>query len=273
MPREGRFMKHIRGPQCFDYGYHEITTIDDKIHNSLMDFGILKLKEGDVFSEEQQLERAYLLISGEMTFEWENNSVTVNRPNCFDYDPWVLHVANGVKVTFRAHGDTEIAVQRTENKRSFPSKLYTPEECRSENRGAGTMREASTRIVRTVIDYSNAPYSNLVVGEVIGFPGKWSSYPPHYHPQPEIYFYKFLPENGYGFAELGEDVVKTRQNSTVFITEQETHPQTTAPGYALWYLWIIRHLDGNPYITPTFIDEHLWVTDSEKEADMWPPQK
>ncbi len=266
-------MKHIRGPQCYDYGYHEITTINDKIHNSLMDFGILKLKAGDVFGENLQLERAYLLTNGKITFEWEENSVSADRPNCFDYDPWVLHVSNGVSVKFKAETDAEIVIQRTKNERNFPSKLYTPEECRSENRGAGTMREASTRIVRTVIDYSNAPYANLVVGEVIGFPGKWSSYPPHHHPQPEIYFYKFLPENGYGFAELGEDVVKTHQNSTVFITEQETHPQTTAPGYALWYLWVIRHLDGNPYITPTFVEEHLWVTDSNKEADMWPPIK
>ncbi len=266
-------MKHIRGPQNYDYGYHEITTIDDKIHNSLMDFAILKLRDGEVFTEEQNLERAYLLISGKMTFEWENESVCVDRPNCFDYDPWVLHVANGVKVTFKAHGDVEIVIQRTINERTFPSKLYTPEECRSENRGAGTMREASTRIVRTVFDYSNAPYSNMVLGEVIGYPGKWSSYPPHWHPQPEIYFYKFNPENGYGFAELGEDVVKTHQNSTVFITEKETHPQTTAPGYALWYLWVIRHLDGDPYITPTFVPEHLWVTESENEAKMWPPEK
>lgn len=266
-------MKHIRGPKDYDYGYHEITAIDDKIHNALMDFGILKMKKGDVFCEELPLERAYLLISGEMTFEWEGNSVSVNRPNCFDYEPWVLHVANNVKVTFTAASDTEIVIQRTDNERTFPSKLYTPEECRSENRGAGTMREASTRIVRTVFDYSNAPYSNLVLGEVIGYPGKWSSYPPHWHPQPEIYFYKFNPENGYGFAELGEDVVKTHQNSTVFITEKETHPQTTAPGYALWYLWVIRHLDGDPYITPTFEPEHLWVTESENEAKMWPPEK
>lgn len=84
--------------------------------------------------------------------------------------------------------------------------------------------------MRTVFDHSNAPYANLVVGEVIGFPGKWSSYPPHWHPQPEIYFYRFLPENGYGFAELSEDVVKTHNNSTVLITKKETHPQTTAPG-------------------------------------------
>ena len=58
-------MKHIRGPQSYDYGYNELTTIDDKIHNSLMDFGILKLKSGDVFAEELPLERAYLLISGD----------------------------------------------------------------------------------------------------------------------------------------------------------------------------------------------------------------
>ena len=113
----------------------------------------------------------------------------------------------------------------------------------------------------------------MVLGEVIGFPGKWSSYPPHWHPQPEIYFYRFLPENGYGFAELSEDVVKTHHNSTVFITEKETHPQTTAPGYAMWYLWVIRHIDGDPYITPTFVPEHLWVTDSDKEKDIWPPKK
>ena len=245
-------MKHIRGPQNYDYGYTEITTIDDKIHNSLMDFGILKLRGGESFTENLSLERAYLLISGEITFEWEGNSVSVNRPNCFDHEPWVLHVAKDVEVTFKASGDAEIVIQRTENETVFASKLYTPEECRSEHRGAGTMREASTRIVRTVFDYSNAPYSNMVLGEVIGFPGKWSSY---------------------GFAELSEDVVKTHNNSTVFITEKETHPQTTAPGYAMWYLWVIRHLDGDPYITPTFVPEHLWVTDGEKEADIWPPVK
>ena len=266
-------MKHIRGPQNYDYGYHALTTMDNKEQNTLLDFGILKMKAGETFTEELHLERAYLLICGEMTFEWEDNSVTVNRPNCFDYCPWVLHVANDVKVVFKALSDVEIAVQRTDNDRTFPSKIYTPEECASENRGAGTMREASTRIVRTVFDYSNAPYSNMVLGEVIGFPGKWSSYPPHWHPQPEVYFYKFLPENGYGFAELSEDVVKTHNNSTVLITEKETHPQTTAPGYAMWYLWVIRHLDGDPYITPTFIPEHLWVTESENQSKIWPQEK
>ena len=41
----------------------------------------------------------------------------------------------------------------------------------------------------------------------------------------------------------------------------------------MWYLWVIRHIDGDPYITPTFVPEHLWVTDPDKEKDIWPPKK
>ena len=262
---------HIKGPAQFQNGFNQIAAISDKEQNSMMDFGILRLTAGESFTEAQKLERAYLLIKGVVTFSWCDTTQKVSRENCFDFSPWVLHVPNDIKVTITAASDSEIAVQRTENERIFPDKLYSPDECASENRGSGTMREASTRIVRTVFDQSNAPYSNLVLGEVIGFPGKWSSYPPHNHPQPEIYFYKFLPENGYGFAELDENVIKTHHNSTVFITKSETHPQTTAPGYAMWYLWVIRNLDNNPYIKPHFIPEHIWVTD--KNAKIWPYEK
>ena len=103
------------------------------------------------------------------------------------------------------------------------------------------MQETSTRIVRTTFDYNNAPYANLVIGEVIGFPGKWSSYPPHFHPQPEIYYYKTYPTGGHAFAEVGDDVFKISGNDTVLIQSGMTHPHVTYPGYALWYLWAIRH--------------------------------
>ncbi len=136
------------------------------------------------------------------------------------------------------------------------------------------MKETSTRIVRTIFDYENAPYANLVLGEVIGFPGKWSSYPPHHHPQPEIYYYKSNPENGFAYAECGEQVYKVRSGDTVFIPPGKTHPQCTPPGYALWYLWAIRHVDGCPYKMPeypVFLKEHLWV--QEKDALYWPDKE
>ncbi len=259
----------IRQKAPFKQGYNPITAIDENENNTMMDFGILMLGKGKTEINEEQKERAYLLISGDVTFEWQGNRVRAGRKSYFDQEPWCLHVPKGVKVTIVSEtGEAEICVTKTTNDTVFDSKLYTPEECASENRGAGTMKEASTRIVRTVFDKSNSPLSNLVVGEVINFPGKWSSYPPHHHPQPEIYYYKFNPKNGYGFAQLGDDVVKVGKNDTVKILNDASHPQVTAPGYAMYYVWVIRHLDGNPYITPTFEPEHLWVTD--KNSVFWP---
>jgi len=260
-------LTRIRQDDPFSYGYNPITTMEETENNTMMDFGIFRLAKDQVVVDADQKERAFLLIQGEVSFEWEGKKETAKRKSCFDDDPWVLHVPQGVQVKITGLAETEVCLTKTTNDTVFPAKLYTDKECASEERGKGTMREASTRIVRTVFDYFNASYSNLVLGEVVNYPGKWSSYPPHYHSQPEIYFYKFNPGNGYGFCELGEDVVKLKNNDMVKILDV-THPQTTAPGYAMYYIWVIRHLDGNPYITPIFVPEHLWVTD--KDAKIWP---
>jgi 5-deoxy-glucuronate isomerase len=252
----------------FDYGYNPITRHDDQKIRTLMDFGVLILTKDQVEESSEQLERAYLLVEGTAAFEWDGKRVTAQRESYLQENPWCLHVPAGMTVKVTGVTDrTEISITKTVNPNRFAAKMYTPAECRSEKRGQGTMNETSTRIVRTVFDYSNAPYANLVVGEVINFPGRWSSYPPHHHPQPEIYYYKFYPQNGYGFAQLGDNVLKVKDCDTVLIINDESHPQATAPGYAMYYVWVIRHLDGNPYITPTFEPEHLWVTDSA--ATIW----
>ena len=36
---------HIKGPAKYPYGYTEIATMDNTEQNSLMDFGILKMKK------------------------------------------------------------------------------------------------------------------------------------------------------------------------------------------------------------------------------------
>ena len=266
-------MLRIRPEGPLKFGYNPITRMNEVEDNTMMDFGILRLKKDQIENlVNQEKESAILLIQGEVTLSFAGQETTIKRGSCFNENPWVLHVPKNVDVKISGIADdSELSITQTTNDRVFAAKLYTPAECASEERGKGTLKETSTRIVRTVFDYSNASYSNLVVGEVIDHPGKWSSYPPHHHPQPEIYFYKFYPEQGYGFSELGEDVVKLRNNDTVKILDSATHPQTTAPGYAMYYIWVIRHLDGNPYKSPeypVFVPEHLWVTD--KNAEFWP---
>ena len=100
------------------------------------------------------------------------------------------------------------------------------------------------------------------------YPGKWSGFPSHSHAQPEIYFYKFYPQNGFGLLRLGEEGVLLEHNDTVLIEPNKVHPQVAAPGYAMYYLWVIRHLEGNPYIKPDFDPQHLWV--EQPGAKYWP---
>ena len=128
-----------------------------------------------------------------------------------------------------------------------------------EVRGQGFMNEAGTRIVRTAQDVKLSPESNIMFGEDMHYPGKWSGFPSHSHAQPEIYFYKFYPQNGFGLLRLGEEGVLLEHNDTVLIEPNKVHPQVAAPGYAMYYLWVIRHLEGNPYIKPDFDPQHLWV--------------
>ncbi len=216
------------------------------------------------------LERVFLLLHGAARFEQRRTSAVVTRGSLFDEGPWALHVPASVRVTVTAPGGAELAVLATANTNDFPPRIHAPHDCRSELRGAGTVGEAAARIVRTLFDTDDAPLSNLVVGEVVTQPGRWSSYPPHHHPQPEIYHYRFSPENGFGFAMVGEQAVTVRQGDTTLIREGQVHPQAAAPGYAMWYLWSIRHLDGNRYTTPAFVQEHAWTT--RPGAAIWAPR-
>lgn len=259
----------IRQKESFKTGYTAITSLDDKENKTLMDFGILILDKGMEEVNSDNKERAYLLMSGEVTLEWGNNKETIRRDSYFDEDPLCLHLPSGESVKITGVSEkSEISVTKTYNDIKFEAKLYTNKDYRVEEFGKGTMGETSTRICRTVFDFSTAPYANLVVGELINFPGKWSSYPPHYHPQPEIYLYKFDHEQGFGFSEFGEEVYKVRNNDAYIIDKEVTHAQVAAPGYAMYYIWVIRNLENNPFDERIYTPEHKWLLD--KNAKIWP---
>jgi 5-deoxy-glucuronate isomerase len=258
----------VRPNTAFKNGYNSITEMNKSHSNMLMDFGILKLSKNQNY-ESKLLERALLLVKGEILLKWSNKETVLKRDSLFDENPSCLHLSCGetVKIT-GISDDSEIIIAATNNKNKFESKLYTPEECRSEQFGVGVLNETSNRTVRTIFDYNNAPYAKLVIGEVINHPGRWSSYPPHDHPQPEIYYYKFDREQGFGVSIIEDDAYLIRNNDTCCITPGKVHPQVTAPGYPMWYCWVIRHLDDNPFIDRHFRDEHKWLLDPN--AKTWP---
>ncbi|MDR2069419.1 MAG: 5-deoxy-glucuronate isomerase [Spirochaetaceae bacterium] len=266
----------------FARGYTPLVTRSGAAADMLMDFGVITLLPGERWEGSSPTdEQCLLLARGNVQIAWSVNGGAsenreISRPDLFDYSPWCLSFPRESKVSITAGKDgAELYHTATDNPKRFGARLFTPEECRSEFRGEGTMRETSTRIVRTCFDDTNRRESNLVIGEVIGVPGKWSSYPPHHHPQPEIYHYRFKPEQGFGLTAIGDTPYLIRDKDTILIREGQVHPQVTAPGYAMWYLWVIRHIDGahdGPATnTPIVVKEHQWVMGDEK--DIWNPRR
>jgi 5-deoxy-glucuronate isomerase len=259
----------------YNKGYTALVPRSGATADMLMDFGVLVLAPDEEYKNYSAAgEQVWLLAGGAAEIAWEGGKKEISRPNLFDYPPWCFSAPARCEVSIKAGPEgAEFYHCATENAKPFAAKLYSPEECRNELRGKGTMRETSTRVVRTVFDDTNRPESNLVIGEVIGVPGKWSSYPPHHHPQPEIYHYRFLPAQGFGLTAIGDTPYLIRDRDTILIREGEVHPHVTAPGYAMWYLWVIRHIDGAHYgpatDTPVFVEEHKWVMGPEDK--IWRP--
>ncbi len=226
--------------------------------NMMMDIRVYKMTAGQSITFSDSLkETAILLTEGKIEYEYEGNTVSASRKNVFEEAPYCLHMCKGVKATVTAGADAEILVQKTENDRSFPTKLYTPAENKIELMGATQWEGTAKREVLTIFDYQNAPWSNMVIGEVITKPGRWSSYIPHSHPQPEVYYYKFSMPQGFGAAFIGDNVFKSRDGSCVRIPGGLTHPMTSAPGYTMYYCWMIRHLENNPWTTRDNDPEHI----------------
>ena len=257
--------------QGFGEGHTPLTREGESVLDTGVDFGIVRLRQGAVHDETHPKETAWLLLDGEAELAWDGGEARVQRRSLFDEPPTALHVPGGTPVHIRTLSTwSEWAVARATNAQRFAPALFAPSGLQPEYRGLGLVQNTSLRNVRLVFDDGNRKEANLVLGEVVNFPGRWSSYPPHHHVQPEIYHYRFTLPQGYGHAELGEDVFKVRSFDTLKITDGLSHAQVSAPGYGMYYIWIVRHLAGNRYRGFHYTPEHEWVLDAKQQG--WRPE-
>ena len=261
----------VRRDEPFEKGFTSITELDGPHSEMLLDFGILVLEAGETFGDATaNRERAFLLLDGEVEFGFDGKTIRAQRASMLDEGPWALHAAAGSPIEIKAHRRSELVVERVDNTQAFATTLYDPSNVRSQRFGEGTMQETSTRTVRTIFDAATNAASGMVLGEVINHPGKWSSYPPHGHAHPEIYHYRMFPDRGFGFAQAGDEVRRVTTRDTLLINGAIPHPQTAAPGYAMFYVWMIPHLPNDRFGPDSreFDPTHTWVMEDGQR--FWP---
>ncbi len=214
--------------------------------------------ETEIFSEDR--ESALLLLSGEIELHYDGKTSSGSRGDCFSDSAVVLHFPLGTSVKVSFASDSEVLLVQKQNATKFDICFYDGSNIIKNTFGEGPLAATTRRTVTTVFDYNNAPYSKLVLGEVFNGAGIWSSYPPHSHPHPEVYFYRFHKPTGFGSCHIGENCYRINHNSVALIPGNLTHPQNAAPGYPMYYVWIIPHLENEPWLNTRIFDPvHEWL--------------
>ena len=226
-----------------------------------MDVRIQRLEAGQqVMLLDQEKETAVLLLAGKVVFAFGGRTQEASRRSVFLDKPYCLHGCRGMEMNITAIEESRLLIQQTTNSRDFDTMCYTPEDCILQEFGSSQWDGTAHRQVLTVFDYESAPYSNLVLGEVLHKPGCWSSYPPHCHPQPELYYYEFDKPQGFGVGFEGEGCYRVEDQGCLTIAPMCAHQQVAAPGYRMYYAWLIRHLEGDPWKkTRSVVPDHAWL--------------
>lgn len=242
-----------------------LTTYDNAYQAMMMDIRVYRMSAGETRTfQKAEEETAILLLSGNIVYHYNGFQQKASRKDVFTEGPYCVHVCKGTKVEVVAESASEILVQCTKNNTVFDAKFYQPEDAPWGYSCVGKFGNVAKRRVNTIFDHDIAPYSNMVLGEVLNDKGNWSGYLPHRHPQPEVYYFKFDRPEGFGASFVGDSVFKSIDGSFSAITGGELHPQAVAPGFQMYTCWMIRHIEGNPWLqTDRCEDErYIWLHDS-----------
>jgi len=234
--------------------------------------GILQLQKKESFHKPglDERETALVILSGNCDiFSNGQNFLKIgDRGTVFEGPATALYIPAGSGYRIIANSSLEVAIITAPARKRGNPVLIKPNRVRIEKRGKGNYHREIHNIM-----VNNVGAKTLLVGETFNEPGQWSSYPPHKHdednlPQEakleEVYFYKVYPEQGFGIqriysADKQLDEVYVVENNDVVLIPKGYHPVVAAPGYKLYYLWVLA---GEKRIMKVKEDpQHRWVND------------
>ena len=253
-----------KGPQS---GYMHIVGPDDS-DLDYVEFGLLALSDNQPWEHSFPGRESVLVILGghcDVAAGAQKLPNIGRRADVFDGKPAAIYLPPGSSCQVTGRGDVEIAVCSAIADKGAEAAFIPPDQVGVRTVGTGTFQ----REIYDIVVADTIAAQRLLVGETYNPPGLWSSYPPHKHDvhEPpaeskleEVYHFRVKPGQGFGiqrvYGEGFDETYAVHDRDTVTINKGY-HPVAAAPGYRLYYLWILA---GEERIMhPREDPDHAWV--------------
>lgn len=250
-------------------GFSKISGIGDG-DMKLTEFGIIDLKKGGKYSGATgEKEFAFVILGGKCTvsgngFEFKNIG---ERKDVFSGRPYTVYIPCGKDYAITADTDVEIAWTSTPSDLKTDAYVIAPDKVKEVHIGKENYQRDAYLMLT-----DEYPSAHLYIGEAYVPSGNHASYPPHRHDfdnlpvevdMEEIYFFRFNPDQGYGIQRIytddcSIDFTCTVKNNDTTLIPRGYHPVINAPGYTMYYLWIMAGQNHRKFLSVTD-PEHKWI--------------
>lgn len=250
-------------------GFTRISTIGDG-ELQLTEFGIISLRKGQEYAADSgQSEVVLIILGGQCSVSgkgFQFNQVG-GRKDVFSGKPHTVYVPCGAHYVIRAESDVEIAWTASPSALKTPAYVIAPDQVKEVHIGKENYQRDAYLMLTDAF-----PAAHLFIGEAFVPSGNHASYPPHRHDfdnlpvevdMEEIYFFRFNPEQGYGIQKIytddqSLDITCTVKQSDTTLIPRGYHPVINAPGYTMYYLWIMAGRNHRKFLS--VIDpNHKWI--------------
>jgi 5-deoxy-glucuronate isomerase len=237
----------------------------------LIDLQLLRFGPGDRFASSDRGERCAVVLDGvvEATVGGAPLGALGGRGDVFDGLGEAVYLPPDLELVLAASASAVVALAAAPLHGRAPgrARVIRAADQRITEAGKGNW----ARTIRTILGPGDDA-GRLIVGETISPSGNWSSYPPHKHDHQappeevaleEVYFYRLRPKDGFGVQVIygdGQERAVVVHDGDVVAIPSGYHPVVAAPGYELYYLWVMAG-EGRelaPYLDP----RHAWVQES-----------
>ncbi|MCK9266479.1 5-deoxy-glucuronate isomerase [bacterium] len=228
-------------------GYQKIIT-NENSDLKLINLSFIKnIKDQNYNGTTNGEETVLILIEGSIILHLEGKLFAkISRENVFSQPPSAIYLPPYLKYSINFLDKTEICLASCVAKGIGQPKLIQSKNMVYSRVG----KDGYSRNLVQIVDESFRS-EKLIIGETIGDPGSWVSFPPHKHDtnnppeevaMEEVYYFKFSPKNGFGtiriFDDLEDNVFVIRDNEIITIPKGY-HPISVVPGHQIYYLWVM----------------------------------